>query len=790
MKVSEKWLREWVSPALDTQALADQITMAGLEVDGIEPACPAFSGVVVAHVVEVSPHPDADKLNVCQVDTGSERVQVVCGARNIASGQRIAFATVGAVLPGDFKIKKAKLRGVESRGMVCAASELGLEEGSSDGILVLPETAPVGEDFRTWLELDDSVIEVDLTPNRGDCLSVRGIAREVGVLNRLGVTAPEMADAPTTLDERPTVELAATDLCPHYLSRIVKGVDVSAPTPLWMQERLRRAGLRSIDIVVDVTNYVLLELGQPLHAFDFEAISGGIQIRRAQAGESLELLGGQKVDLRDDTLIIADDSGPLAIAGIMGGASSGVTENTASVLLEAAFFTPLAIAGRARSYGLHTDASHRFERGVDPGQTEQAMMRASSLLVQYAGGQAGPIVSAGGRDETARVIELSAERIERTLGVALPEWEVVDILTRLGMTVHAEGNAQWRVDVPSWRFDISIDADLIEELARVYGYNNMPVRHPAMDMAPVVRNEAIISDRTLRDRLVDLGYQEAITYSFISSELQHQFHPDAVSPELLNPISSDMAVMRSTLWPGLIKTLQHNLNRQQSRVRLFEIGQVFNGSLDALSQDKRLGGLIYGSRHPEDWFNRSGEVDFFDIKADVEAIMALGGERQWRFVQCEHSTLHPGQSAQILDGETPIGWVGALHPSITQALGLKSNVFVFELDYSSVTMRHVPSFEPLSRYPEVRRDLAIVVDERVVLSDITDAIATVAGEWLVDWRLFDVYQGKGVEPGNKSLAIGLTWQHPSRTLNDDEVSQWVSAIVETLEDRFEASLRR
>ncbi|MCX2523439.1 phenylalanine--tRNA ligase subunit beta [Larsenimonas rhizosphaerae] len=792
MKVSETWLREWVSPALDTQAIADQITMAGLEVDGIEPASADFSGVIVARIASIAPHPDADKLNVCQVDTGSDSVQVVCGASNVAEGLYVAFAQVGAVLPENFKIKKARLRGVESFGMICSASEIGLEEGTSAGILELPKELTVGDDLREALSLDDQVIEVDLTPNRGDCLSIQGVAREVGVLNRLDVRTPDFQSVAPVIDDARDAVIQSPDLCPHYLGRVVRDVTVSAPTPVWMKERLRRSGVRSIDIVVDITNYVLLELGHPMHAFDLARVNGVVSIRTARSGERLTLLNQQDVALRDDTLIIADESGPLALAGVMGGEASSVTRQTTSLFLEAAFFTPLAIAGRARSYGLHTDASHRYERGVDPELTVQAMERATQLLVDYAGARPGPVTDASGGRHYGRTspIALSSQRVERALGLALPDEDIQDILTRLGMEARAVGEGEWSVSVPSWRFDISIEADLVEELARIHGYNRMPVRYPDMALAPEVQHEHRIGPSLISRCLVDQGYQEAITYSFVAPELQQQLLPDAESPALLNPISTDMAVMRAGLWPGLLKTLKHNLNRQQDRVQIFEIGQVFNGGLDNLSQTSRIGGLVYGNRYPEDWHGRQGRLDFFDIKAHVEGLMALGGSaRQWRFAPQSHSALHPGQSACIYDDETAIGWVGALHPSILSDHGIKGDVLVFELALDAVEQRTVPRFKPLSRYPEVRRDLAVVVPETLPLGDVENVIRSQAGEWLVDWRLFDVYQGKGVDEGYKSLAAGLTWQHPSRTLNDEEVSEWVARIVDELGQRFGATLR-
>ncbi|EPC04328.1 phenylalanyl-tRNA synthetase [Litchfieldella anticariensis FP35 = DSM 16096] len=792
MKFSEQWLREWVSPQLATQALADQITMAGLEVDAVEAVAEEFSGVVVALVSQKDPHPDADKLSVCQIDDGSgEPLQVVCGATNVAAGQKVPFARVGASLPGDFKIKKAKLRGVESRGMICSASELGLEEGHSSGILVLSDTAPVGEDFRTWMTLDDNMIEVDLTPNRGDCLSLKGLAREVGVLNRLAVQEPVIEPLEVAHDERFAIRVSDPERCPRYIGRVIKGVDVGATTPLWMVERLRRSGIRSIDPVVDVTNYVMLELGQPMHAFDLANLHEAIDVRLARQGERLVLLDGQEIALRDNTLVIADRRGPLAIAGVMGGEHSGVGLETRDIFLESAFFTPLAVAGQARSYGLHTDASHRFERGVDPDLTRLAVERATSLLREITGGEPGPVVDVTSHEHLppARQIELRASRIEQALGMPLKSEMVEDILQRLGMVV-SESREGWRVAAPSWRFDIAIEEDLIEELARIHGYNRLPVRRPAARLALRPDGESRQPLSRLRHQMVARGYQEAISYSFVSPDLQRILMPQAVSPRLANPISSDMAVMRASLFPGLIKALEHNLNRQQSRVRLFESGLVFRGDLDDLEQIPMLGGLACGLREPEGWSSGREMVDFYDVKGDLESLLASGGNASaWRFEPGQHSSLHPGQTARVLYRGDDVGWIGTLHPAVRAELGLKVDAILFEVRLDALTQGCLPSFVPLSRFPEVRRDLALLVEESLPVQSLLDCLREQAGEWLTELRLFDIYQGKGVAEGYKSVALGLTWQHPSRTLNDDEINQLVDAIVTESGQRFGARLR-
>ena len=792
MKFSEQWLREWVSPQLGVQALADQITMAGLEVDAIQPVAALFSGVVIAEVVGKAPHPDADKLNVCQVIDGSgESVQVVCGAPNVAVGQKVPFARVGAVLPGDFKIRQAKLRGVESRGMICSASELGLEEETSPGILELPLEAPAGEDFRAWMGLDDNTIEVDLTPNRGDCLSLKGLAREVGVLNRLPVASPDVAPVAATHHETFPVRVEDAERCPRYIGRLIKGVDVTVATPLWMVERLRRSGVRSIDPVVDITNYVMLELGQPLHAFDRANLHDGVVVRLAREGERLVLLDGQEITLGASTLVIADERGPLAIAGVMGGEDSGVSPETRDIFLEAAYFSPLAIAGQARGYGLHTDASHRFERGVDPQLTADAIERATALLLQITGGEPGPLVDATSQAQLPgeRVVTLRAARLEQALVKQLPQEEVTDILQRLGMAVDTTESG-WRTRVPSWRFDIAIEEDLIEEIARIHGYNRLPVRRPSARLALRPDHEARTPLGRLRRQMVARGYQEAVTYSFVAPELQQAMLPDAVSPRLANPISSDLSVMRASLFPGLVRALEHNLNRQQNRVRLFEAGLVFRGDLDDLQQTPMLGALVCGSREPEGWAGGRDKVDFFDIKGDLESLIAMGGEPEaWRFEPGEHPSLHPGQSARVLYRGESVGWIGAMHPGVKAALGIKTDALLFEVRQDALVRGVLPTFVPLSRYPEVRRDLAFLVKADLPVQALLDCVRGKAGQWLEELRLFDVYQGKGVTAGYKSVALGLTWQHPSRTLNDEEINQLVDAIVAESHQHLGAELR-
>jgi len=791
MKFSEQWLRGWVSPQVSRDELVARLSMAGLEVDSVTPAAGVFSGVVVGEVLSTEQHPDADKLRVCQVSNGAETFQVVCGAPNVRPGLKIPFAMIGAALPGDFKIKKAKLRGVESNGMLCSQAELQVGEGN-DGLMELPADAPVGQDVRVYLELDDASIEVDLTPNRGDCLSVAGLAREVGALYDAVVTRPQVAVVPAVHDEVRPVDVIASAACPRYLGRVIRNVDLSRPTPLWMVERLRRSDVRSIDAAVDITNYVMLELGQPLHAFDLAEINGGIRVRMAEEGEKLVLLDGQEVSLRADTLVIADHQRALAIAGVMGGEHSGVSATTRDIFLESAFFDQIAVAGKARSYGLHTDASHRYERGVDWQLAREAMERATGLLLDITGGEAGPVIETVSDQHLPSVepIILRAERIEQMLGMKMDAAEIERLLTALGLTVAPHASEQWRVEVPSHRFDITLEVDLIEELARLHGYNRLPVRYPQARLAPKPRAEAQSDLPALRRLLVARGYQEAITYSFIDQKWFELFSPGVEPLLLANPISADMSAMRSSLWPGLVKSLQHNLNRQQDRVRLFESGLRFVGQLEGLKQEPMLAGVICGSRLPEGWAQGRDVVDFFDVKADVQAVLGFAGAQDdFRFVPGSHPALHPGQTARIERDGREVGYIGALHPELSKTLGLDRPVFVFELVLAEVATGRLPKFHELSRFPEVRRDLALLADRDVCATAVLDVIRENAGEWLTDLRLFDVYQGKGIDPLRKSLAVGLTWQHPSRTLTDDEVNASTQQILTSLEARLNATLR-
>ncbi|WP_297528406.1 phenylalanine--tRNA ligase subunit beta [Thiohalobacter sp.] len=791
MKFSEQWLREWVNPPIDTRELAERLTMAGLEVDSVEPAAPDFEQVVVAEVLEVSPHPDADKLRVCRVDDGSgEPLQIVCGAPNVRAGMKAPLARVGGVMPGGMKIRRAKLRGVESFGMLCSARELGLSEDHA-GLMDLPADAPVGQDIRDYLQLDDALIDVDLTPNRADCLGILGIAREVGALTRSPVTVPRMDEVPAAIADVFAVEVKEPAACPRYLGRVIRGVNPEAPTPLWMQERLRRSGLRSLGPLVDVTNYVLLELGQPMHAFDLARLEGAIHVRNALPGERLVLLDEREVTLDTDTLVIADARQALAIAGVMGGEASGCSDRTRDVFLECAFFTPERLAGVARRYGLQTDASYRFERGVDPWLQRQAMERATRLLLDIAGGEAGPVEAVTRADflPERAAIHLRAPRIGRLLGLDMPRDEVEDILGRLGCSLEPLADG-WRVTPPGFRFDMAIEADLIEELGRVHGYDRLPERTPTGVLGLKSASETRLPRERLRATLVDRGYREAITYSFIDPELAAAFDPDHTPVALANPISSEMAVMRSSLWPGLAGVLRHNLNRQQERVRIFESGLNFISQDNEIKQIGYLGVMACGSRCPEQWGVPSEPIDFHDVKGDVEALLALTGRAaDFEFRPDRHPALHPGRCARILEDGRPVGWIGSLHPALAGRLDLPANTQLAEIELAALESARPARFAPISRFPALRRDLAVVVDATVPWGEIRRVVSEAGGETLKETRLFDVYMGQGVEKGRKSIALGLILQDSSRTLTDQDIESVVSRVTAALREQLGASLR-
>jgi phenylalanyl-tRNA synthetase beta chain len=794
MKFSEAWLREWVNPPVARDELFEQLTMAGLEVEAFESVAPGFTGVVVGEVVAVAPHPDADKLSVCEVSDGASRFQVVCGAPNVRAGMKSPFARVGAVLPEDFTIRKAKLRGVESQGMLCSAAELKLG-GDHDGILELPDGLQPGVDLRVALGLDDVSVELNLTPNRGDCLSIRGLAREVGVLNNVPVRHPAMAAVPATIQDGFDVALKAPAGCPRYLGRVIRGVNIRRASPWWLTEKLRRSGLRSIDPVVDVTNYVMLELGQPMHAFDLGRLRGGIVVRMAQAGETLQLLDGETVNLDPDTLLITDAAGPVAMAGVMGGVRSGVQLDTRDVFLECAFFAPLAVAGTARRYGLHTDASHRYERGVDSELQRRAVERATELLLEIVGGDAGPVTEAVAPEylPEPRQVRLREQRLHQLLGVAIDTAEVDEALHRLDfrlverMETKADGVC-WTIEAPSHRFDIEREADLVEEVCRIYGYNRVPARRPvtALELrrVPLARSREV----ELKIQLAALGFQEAITYSFVDPRLQDLLDPGVAPLELANPMSSEQSVMRTTLLTGLVETLRVNLNRQQERVRLFESGLCFVPGGE-LRQEHRVAGVCCGPRVATNWAQAAESVDFFDVKGVVQRLFDWTGVPGISYAPLQDPVLHPGQAAEVRVRNVAVGRLGRLHPEIESVLDITKAVYLFEITIEVLLERAARTHRGVSRYPSVRRDLALVVATDVPAAAVETVVRETLGEILIDFTLFDVYQGKGIDSNEKSLAVGLTLQDASATLTEDRIARCTRDVVQALERAVGARLR-
>ena len=814
MKLNESWLREWVDPEVDAAELAEQLTLAGLEVDAVEPAASpgGFSGVVVGEVLESGPHPNADRLKLCVVGYGSgEPVEVVCGAPNARAGMRGALARPGARIAGGVKVRRAKIRGVASEGMLLSMRELGLGD-EHDGIVELDPDAPPGTDLFALLGLDDSVFDLSLTPDRGDCLSIAGIAREIGAINRLPARGPTPDPVPPELDDRLPVALEAPEGCARYAGRVVRGLDPAAKTPLWMSERLRRCGVRAVSPVVDVTNYVMLELGQPLHAFDLARLEGGIRVRRAHAGEHLTLLDEREVQLRPSTLVIADHRRAVALAGIMGGLDTAVSETTRDVFLESAWFNPSDLMGEPRHYRLNTDASHRFERGVDPALQREAIERATRLLIDIAGGRPGPITD---EKEAAHLpepsaIRLRAERIERMIGMAIPAGEVAGGLRRLGMEV-AETEGGWSVTPPARRFDIAIEEDLIEEVVRLEGYDRVPAVEIEGTVRPGSDSESGVPVSRLRRVLVDRGYQEAVTYSFVDPALQSILDPDTPPIRLANPISSELSAMRTHLWMGLAGALVHNVNRQERRVRLFETGLRFRrdpslrsriGDVEGwgdlgrdqvadVDQERCIAAVAMGSTDPEQWGSAAREVDFFDLKSDIEALLDLTGDpARFSFSPFVHPALHPAQTAAIRDGDgRQVGLIGALHPSVRRELGLPVPVFVFEIALAALSAARIPGYAPVSRFPSVRRDIAVIVDDEVGVGRLLDGVRRNSPATLNDSEVFDLYRGEGIGAGKKSVAIGLTFRSDSRTLDDTEVDGFVEAIVGGLEADFGAELR-
>jgi phenylalanyl-tRNA synthetase beta chain len=794
MQFSENWLRTLVKLDCDSEQLAHTLTMAGLEVEESVAAAPPFSGVVVARVISAEKHPDADKLKLCAVDIGADApLQIVCGAPNVAPGLKVPCAIVGAELPG-ISIRKAKVRGIESFGMLCSSRELGLSEDAA-GLLVLPEDAPVGRDLREFLDLDDRKITLKLTPNRADCLSLAGIAREAAALTAGAFTLPQIVPVAPQHERKREVILDAPTACPRYCGRVVSGVDARAATPDWMKRRLERSGIRSISALVDVTNYVMLELGQPLHAFDDEKLSGAIHVRMPEPGEQLLLLNEQTVAPAADTAVIADEQGGgrvLALAGIMGGEDSGIGLATRDLFLECAFFAPAAIAGKARALGFSSDASYRYERGVDFELQRPAIERATQLILDICGGSPGPVVEAvaAAHLPQRRPVRLRPARAARVLGLELGGEHVRRLLGRLGLAPRAEADA-FMVTPPSYRFDIEIEEDLIEEIARLHGYDNIPAAPPRAAAAMRPATEARRSPFELRHLMADRDYHEVVNFSFVDAGWETDFCANTAPIAVANPIASQMGVLRSSLIGGLVNTLSFNLKRRTERVRIFEIGRCFlrDAAAEPVSgfrQPRRLAGLCAGTAMPPQWGAPTRRVDFFDVKADIEMLFA---PRELRFEAVGHPSLHPGRSAAIVCGGERVGYVGELHPRWTQKYELATAPVVFELEMSALELLTLPRYQAVSRVPAVVRDLALVVDRDTTAQAVLDGLRTAAPALVKGVHLFDMYQGKGLDPGRKSLAFRVVMQDTEKTLEEGEVESAVRCLVEAASREFGAGLR-
>ena len=794
MKITYQWLQDFTEVAVSPEQLAAQLTLQGLEVESVAPVAPPFSGVVVGEVVDCGRHPNAEKLSLCQVTTdGANRLQIICGASNVRAGLKVAVAQVGASLPNDVTIKRAKLRGLESEGMLCSARELGLGE-EHEGIMELPNGAPLNENVRSFLKLEDVALEVNATPNRGDCMSVFGIARDYTAARQRRYLTYQPRAVPAQSEASFPVSLES-GACPVFASRVIRGVRAGATAPDWMRERLRRVGSNSISAIVDITNYVMLELGQPLHAYDLTKLSGGIVVRMAKRDERITLLEGNEYALDDEFLVITDAKGPVGLAGIMGGRPTAISGQTTDVLIEAAHFVPDIVAGRARRLGLFTDAAQRYERGVDPELVVPAIERVTELILQCAGGVPGPVQVARTPKQAGAepLVAMRRARLSRLLGDAVADSEVGEVLASISdrMEPTAEG---WAIRRPSHRFDIRIEADLIEEVARLRGYEHIAERHALMPQIAGPVPEGRVGSERILSAVADRGYREIVSYTFVDPSLQRQLFPETKALALANPLSAELSEMRVSLWPGLLQACRDNMRRQQKRVRLFEIGKKFlvpgPSEHSPLREVEALAGIATGSRLPEQWGSRSESTDFFDVKADVlEALTVAGDLREIQFVPDALSCLHPGRSARIYRGDTPIGWMGELHPQLIKALNFSSEVYVFELETELSFSSKKLKFKEISKFPSLRRDLAIVVDESVPLAVLQENVTVSASGLLRELRVFDVYRGPGVENGRKSIALGLILQDSSRTLTDVDADAVVTLIVARLRDGLSATIR-
>ena len=791
MKVTYRWLGDFVELAAAPAEVARRFTEAGLEVESMEPVAPPFSGVIVGRVLDVSRHPDAEKLSVCQVTTdGQDRLQIICGAPNVRAGLNVAVAMVGAKLPNEITIKRAKLRGLESAGMLCSARELGLGQ-EYDGIMELPEDLALSTELRQALDLDDTIFEINATPNRGDCMSVFGLARDYAAAQARRYVGPVIADVLPESAEAWSVSMSAPEVCPLLASRVVRSVRPNAQAPPWLRERLRRVGVNSISAIVDITNYVMLELGQPMHAYDLAKIEGAITARAARAQETITLLDDKEYTLDADFLVIADQAGAIGLAGIMGGRRTAISESTTDILLEAAHFVPAAVIGRARRLGLFTDAGQRFERGVDPALPNAAIERATALLLECVGGVPGATRLSRATHELAASawINLRRTRVERLLGAPIADEEIVSVLNAISTQVEltAEG---WSVYPPSHRFDLRIEADLIEEVARLRGFDSIREQHATIAQIPGLATEAQVDTDRILAAMVDRGYREVITYSFVDPVMQRLLFPNLQALSLSNPIAADLGEMRVSLWPGLVHAGRDNLRRQQSRVRLFELGKKYVTLDQELCEVESLAGIATGLRWPEQWGTTGNNVDFFDVKGDVLEVLGLAGNtKSIRFEPASNNALRPGRAARIFRDATPVGWIGELHPQLLKALNLPQTPVLFEVDTELAFIAKPISFKRISKFPSVRRDLAIIVDENLQLAVLRENVSVSASGLLSELRLFDIYRGPGVDSGRKSVALGLILQDSSRTLTDVDADAVVTAVVTRLRDELSATIR-
>ena len=780
MQFSYDWLKTQANPNLSADEMAHLLTMSGLEVEEVETAAPAFSGVVVAEVKSVEKHPDADRLNITQVDAGTGGlIQIVCGAPNVAAGIKVPCALPGAVLPGNFKIKPTKMRGQTSNGMLCSTNELGLPDDGVDGLHILPADAPVGQDIRDYLALDDVLMTLKITPNRADCLSIKGLAREVAALTQCANTSVNIQTASVQSGKTQPVRIDAPQDCGRFISRVIENVNAGAATPEWLKQRLQRSGIRSISALVDIGNYVMLELGQPMHVFDADKLHGSIIVRRAENGEALACLNEKTVTLADNTLVIADEQGALSMAGLMGGEASAVSDSTRNIVLEAAWFAPAVIAGKSRQYGFGSDSAFRFERGVDWALQADAIERATQLVLAICGGEAGALTEALGQLPAANRVEVRLSRVESLLGVHIEAAQVEAILRHLGLNPKATAEG-FSVSAPSFRFDIEIEADVIEEIGRVYGYDNIPDERTSGRLKMLPLPETKQSRFDVYRQMAARGYQEVVSYAFVNEEWERDFAANADPVRLQNPLAAQYAVMRSTLIGGLVEILQNNLNRKQNRVRVFEIARVFSKASDGrFVQNERVGGLLYGSALPEQWGEQSRSVDFYDAKADVEALLA---GKAVQFVKAAHPALHPGRTAEIvLDGQT-IGFIGELHPQWLQKYDLPQAALVFEVDMAAVAAKEKAAYRPVSKFQPVRRDLAFVMPEEMSHDSLLSALRSESSKLVQEISVFDVYRGAGLPEGMKSLAVKIMLQDAEATLTDETVELLIGRLIQAAAD--------